>query len=254
MVKEKEIDALISEFNRLSKGLINFEKLALYTSTFHSTKIEGCTLTEKQVVDLLEDSKTAGTKSHEDHLMVFDYFTALKSIVEAAHEKKRFSLSFIKSLGGLVLKNTGGKVSSMSGDFDSSKGDFRKVNVYAGSRRFPDFSKVESMCRSFCETANKKMATAKTNREKLEVAFYVHFQLVTIHPFSDGNGRVSRIVMTYIFLYFGLPVGFVFSKDRLKYIEALEASRKTESMDPFYKFMFAQYSKSLKSEIKILKG
>jgi Fic family protein len=78
--------------------------------------------------------------------------------------------------------------------------------------------------------------------------------LVSIHPFGDGNGRISRLLMNYILAYFDLPLTIVFKEDRIKYIDALEASRNNEQITIFFKFMFAQYKKFIKKELKILKS
>lgn len=65
----KEIELLIKEYSTKTKGIVNFEKHTLYVSTFHSTAIEGGTLTENQVIDLLSYGKTAASKPFKDHLM-----------------------------------------------------------------------------------------------------------------------------------------------------------------------------------------
>jgi hypothetical protein len=56
--------------------------------------------------------------------------------------------------------------------------------------------------------------------------------------------------MNYIQTYFNLPISIVFKSSRLKYIDALEKSRKNENLEIFYSFMFSEYSKFLKKEIK----
>jgi len=60
--------------------------------------------------------------------------------------------------------------------------------------------------------------------------------------------------MNYILAYFELPMTIVFKQDRIKYIDALEASRNKENRTIFFKFMFAQYEKFIKKELKILKS
>jgi Fic family protein len=72
-------------------------------------------------------------------------------------------------------------------------------------------------------------------------------------PFVDGNGRTSRLLMNYMQSRFGLPLSIVYKQDKMKYFDALESSRKKESMIPFYNFMYGQYEKFLKQEIKELK-
>jgi len=45
---------------------------------------------------------------------------------------------------------------------------------------------------------NEKIKTVSTVQEKIEISFAAHFDLVSIHPFYDGNGRTSRLLMNYI--------------------------------------------------------
>jgi len=59
--------------------------------------------------------------------------------------------------------------------------------------------------------------------------------------------------MNYIQAYFGLPLSVVFKSDRISYINALEATRKTEKLSTFFRFMYNQYAKFLKSEIAEMK-
>lgn len=92
-----------------------------------------------------------------------------------------------------------------------------------------------------------------TFEEKSNLAFHVHFQFVSIHPFGEGNGRTSRLLMNYIQAWYGLPLSIVFKQDRIRYINALEAARIKDTDEPFFDFMYSQYSKFLKNEISQLK-
>jgi Fic family protein len=88
----------------------------------------------------------------------------------------------------------------------------------------------------------------------LNLAFKVHFDFVSIHPFGDGNGRTSRLLMNYIQAWFNIPLSIVFKQDRIKYVEALESARNKEDAAVFYQFMYGQYGKFLKAEIEQLGG
>ena len=85
-------------------------------------------------------------------------------------------------------------------------------------------------------------------------SFDAHFDLVSTHPFYDGNGRTSRLLMNYIQLYYQLPMAIVFTEDKADYIQALEDSRNKESLIPFRDFMNAQYGKFLSREIQNFKN
>ncbi len=245
----RTIEQLIKEHKNLTKGIVNYDKHAFYVSTFHSTAIEGSTLTEGQVIDLLSYGKTSPKKPFQDHLMVMDHYQAMIYTINLAKNKIPLSIKNIQEIGALVMKNTGSTINTALGTYDISKGEFRKSSVYAGRRQFPDAKKVNQMVSILLLSINKEIQKVKTVEDKLKLAFKIHFEFVSIHPFGDGNGRVSRLLMNYVQQYFNLPTSIVFKNSRIKYIEALEASRKTESLEPFYKFMFSEYSKFLKIEI-----
>ncbi len=249
----EKIESLVTDFQLCSKGMIDFGKYSYYAITHHSTSIEGSTLTESQVVNLLEYGKPATNKPFDHHLMVVDHFHALQFVVEEAEKKQNMSPEFIREMNAFVMKNTGGVINTVLGNYNIARGEFRLGTVRAGTRTFPDYKKVPELVSQLCTEANEKLKTVHTFEEKCNLAFQVHFKLVSIHPFGDGNGRTSRLLMNFIQAFFGLPLSIVFQQDRIRYINALEASRKKESEKPFFDFMYSQYSKLLKKEIAQLK-
>jgi Fic family protein len=172
---ENEIYSLIEEYTTLSKGVLNFDKLALYISTFHSTSIEGSTLTENEVIDLLTLNKTAPKKPFEHHLMVSDYYNAMNFVLSNASEKKEITESFVKNIGHLVKKNTGSEVNTMIGMYDTSKGDYRLGGVFAGKRQFPDYKKVPKLVNELIQSTNFQLKKAVSIEEQLKLSFKFHF-------------------------------------------------------------------------------
>ena len=86
--------------------------------------------------------------------------------------------------------------------------------------------------------------------EIYNLAFDAHFSLVTIHPFGDGNGRVSRLLMNYVLAYHKQPLALIFAEDKVDYIKALEDSRNQESYVSFRNFMYSQQTKFYEQEIQ----
>ena len=148
-VDYKEIEALSKQYYKLSITIINHNKYIAYSLTHHSTAIEGSTLTESQVINLLEFGKTATTKPYEHHLMVSDFYKAFLFMNYYSKENKQLNINFIQELAGLVVKSTSGLVSTIGGDFDISKGEFRLCSVRAGNRFFPDYKKVPKLVTDF---------------------------------------------------------------------------------------------------------
>lgn len=248
-MKITEIEQLIEKYNAAKSGMIDYKMYALYALTHHSTAIEGSTLSESEVIDLLYQDKTTENKPFEHHLMAADYFAAIKYVLEQAKGQQKLTLDFIKKVNGLVMKNTGGVVNTILGSFDISAGDLRMSNVRAGNRRFPDHSKVKSLLTAILREFNNRILTVKTLQEKLELSFWLHFELVSIHPFGDGNGRTSRLLMNFVQEYFNLPLCVVYKSDKLRYFKALEETRAADDVNIFYEFMFEQYKKFLETEV-----
>ena len=78
--------------------------------------------------------------------------------------------------------------------------------------------------------------------------------MVSIHPFADGNGRLSRLLMNYVQHVHKLPLSVIYNQDKINYYSALESTRKKEDIKVFYKFMFDQTKKHIKSQINILQN
>ena len=252
----KKTENLITLYQKYAGGIVDYQKYTYYAITHHSTAIEGSTLSASQVINLLEYDKSVANKPFSEHQMVIDHFKAMQFSDEYLREKttEKFILSidFIKKLGEKVMYSTGGSVNTMLGTYNIAKGDFRLSSVYAGTRTFPDYKKVPDLLEKMCLKINEKLKTVITLEEKLDLAFELHFDFVSIHPFGDGNGRTARLLMNLIQLYFDLPLSIVFKQDRIKYINALEKTCKNDDIKHFLAFMYAQYAKFLTKEIKVL--
>lgn len=249
-MNEQTIISLINKFQSLNlSAIIDFDKFNGYAITHHSTTIEGSTLTETETRLLLDEGITPAGKPLLHSLMVQDHYNALLFITQKAKEKKNINPEFIQQINAAVMKQTGSIYQTVFGELDAGKGVFRKGNVSAGSTYFVGYEKVEPLVKKLCDSINEKIITVNSLVEKLNLCFDAHFDLVTIHPFYDGNGRTSRLLMNYLQLYFNLPLSIVFKEDKAAYFEALQQTRKEENISIFQKFMFAQYTKYLQQEI-----
>ncbi|GAB1415967.1 Fic family protein [Paludibacter sp.] len=243
------LQSLVAEYKETARGQVDLKKFTYYAITYHSTAIEGSTLTEGQVYNLLDLDMPAKNKPFSEQQMVIDHQKALVYTLNKSLEKNLLTEEFIQEIGGLVVRNTGSVYNTSLGTFDSTKGDYRLVNVHAGARTFPNYAKVPGLMKDFVKEINRKILSAKSFQEKCEVAFEAHYQFVSIHPFADGNGRNSRLIMNYILSYFDLPIFYVFKANRISYIRALEKARESGKIEVFYDFMYKQYKKFLERKI-----
>jgi Fic family protein len=89
----------------------------------------------------------------------------------------------------------------------------------------------------------------KKNRNKLYpiyLAALVHLKFATIHPFGDGNGRISRLFMNYVLNKHGYPMMVIDYTDRNSYYNSLERSQLAKDETIFTQWFFKRYSKEFK--------
>lgn len=123
----------IQEYKELGmSNLIDYDKFYLYSIVTHSTAIEGSTMTEVENQVLFEEGLAARGKSMEELNMNLDLKAAYERSMELAKGHTPISLGVLKHLSSIVMRRTGREYSTLSGSFDSSRGDLRKVNVTAG--------------------------------------------------------------------------------------------------------------------------
>lgn len=247
----KKLDILREQYLSLNLNeVLDYEKFAMISIVYNSTKIEGCSLSENDTKVLLENNITAKGKPLTDHLMVKDHYAAFEYIKSQAQLKQPLTLGLIKNTAALVMKNTGGIVNTIAGSFDTSKGDLRLAQVYVDKKYFPDFTKVEGLLKNLVKQINDKINTTKTAEDILKLSADLHYNLVNIHPFGDGNGRTSRLMMNYIQLYFNEPLIKIFTEDRAEYINALNKTEEAEDINIFRDFICSQQIKFYENEIE----
>jgi Fic family protein len=251
----KSFLSLLNKFRKMNiQEAVNFDRMNEILISHHSTAIEGSSLTEEEVRLLLTEGITAAGKPLEDHNMVKDHQEALVFTIETAKRQPDLSPAFIQQLSSLVMKTTGGIIHATAGSYDSSKGDFRKSMVHVGNRYFGDYKKVPDQVAHLCKSINERLKNVKTTEEIYDLAFDSHYNFVSIHPFADGNGRVSRLVMNYVLAWHKQPLAILYKEDKAEYFQALEQSREEENTGPFRDFMYRQQSKYLAQEIKKAKN
>ncbi len=255
MEGEKNIVALIKVYQSLNlSDVLHHDKFLYYTLTFHSTAIEGSTLTEMETRLLLDEGITPGGKPLEHSQMVKDHYDALRFTLEKARKKTAVSAALVQQINTHVMKTTGSVYHTVLGDIDAAKGEYRKGNVSAGGHYFVAYDKVPSLTNQLTEAITIQLEHATTIEEKLQLSFRAHYELVTIHPFYDGNGRTSRLMMNYVLERSGLPLCILYKEDKALYYEALQKGQQQGVLQPFYDFMYRQYEKHLLEEISRAQG
>lgn len=208
---------------------VDYQKFYLYSIVTHSTSIEGSTVTEIENQLLFDEGIAAKGRSLTEQMMNVDLKDAYLYAFRVASENPTYTPQLLQQLSALVMRRTGSEYSTIAGHFDSSKGEFRLCNVSAGigGRSYLAYNKVPRAVDDFCRWLNEEISKV----DKINIAtcyrlsFEAHFRLVTIHPWVDGNGRTTRLVMNLIQRQLGLVPSIVRKEDKGEYIQSLVDSR-----------------------------
>lgn len=251
-----KLERLITQYKELGiDNQIDYDKFYLYSLITHSTAIEGSTITELENQIMFDHGVSLKGKSIIEQSMNLDLKTAYEQSIELAKQHTPLSIEMFISLSALVMKNTGKVYKTILGDFSSACGDLRLLNVSAGigGHSYMNYSKVPAKLAEFCERLNVQRAKASEMSvdDLYQMSFDAHYNLVTIHPWADGNGRMARLVMNMLQFEFGLIPTKILKEDKEEYIKALVATRETDNLDIFRSFMSSMMERNLQNEITI---
>ena len=249
------LDTLISKYKELGiDQQIDYDKFYLYSLITHSTAIEGSTITELENQIMFDHGVSIKGKSLEEQSMNIDLKNAYEEAINLAKNHAPITIDSLISLSALVMKNTGKEYKTILGDFSSAKGELRLLNVTAGfgGRSYMNYNKVPTKLAEFCNqlNADRKNAKKKSITELYKLSFDAHFNLVTIHPWADGNGRMARLIMNMLQFEFGLIPTIIHKEYKEEYIKALVATREEDNLDIFRAFMTKMMEENLTAEIE----
>lgn len=203
--------------------------------TYNTQRIEGSMLTLRETANLLERGITPKDKPLDD-------------VIEAEAHRKVFydMLGHSKDLSLQAVSYWHKKL------FERTKPDIAGViRVYnvgiSGSRFAPPFpAELNFMLKGFFDWYGQN----KKKLNPVELAALVHLKFVTIHPFGDGNGRISRLMMNFVLHKHGYPMLDIPYEKRAGYYNALERSQTKENDSPFLNWFFRRYIKEHKKLLK----
>lgn len=254
----KEIDKkLIDTVARyVASGIeqqVDYDKFYLYSLITHSTAIEGSTVTEVENQLLFDEGISAKGRSLTEQMMNVDLRDAYLYGFDWVKTAGSYTVESLCELSAKVMRRTGSEYSTLGGSLDSSKGELRRCNVSAGigGRSYLSCQKVPKATADFCTWLNEELA--RIDRADIaacyRLSFEAHFRLVTIHPWVDGNGRTTRLLMNMVQRQLGLIPSIVTKEDKGEYIQALIDSRENEDSTIVQNVMMAQHIANLESRI-----
>lgn len=232
---------------------VDYQKFYLYSIVTHSTAIEGSTVTEIENQLLFDEGIAAKGRSLTEQMMNVDLKDAYLYAFKIASENPTYTPQLLQQMSALVMRRTGSEYSTIAGHFDSSKGEFRLCNVSAGigGRSYLAYNKVPRAVDDFCSWLNEEIANA--DRANIaacyRLSFEAHFRLVTVHPWVDGNGRTTRLVMNMIQRQLGLVPSIVRKDDKGEYIQSLVDSRENDDSTIAQDVMLRQHIANINRRI-----
>ena len=191
------------------KQLKDYYRIGL---TYTSNAIEGNTLTKSETKVVIEDGITIGGKSLREHNEAIGHAKAYDHIYSLLD--KRVSEEDVLFLHKLFFEQ-----------IDSGKaGSYRKKNVIITGTDYlpPDYQKVPELMKKHIENINKDVK----DKHLLEQASYLHAEFESIHPFTDGNGRIGRLLLSIFTIKKGYCPVIIPPIKRAEYITAMRKSNK----------------------------
>jgi Fic family protein/DNA-binding XRE family transcriptional regulator len=246
-----KLEQILKEIDGLKKELIQFRKYDSFRIsqaleleyTFESNKIEGNTLTLKETDLIVNEGLTISGKSMREHLEAINHQEAIAYIKELMDKNTAINEREILCIHNLILR----------GIYPEDAGKYRKVQVMIkGSSHMPPqpFLVAKEMEELFIW-----YQTNKNNLHPVILAAEMHERVVTIHPFIDGNGRTSRLLMNLILLQHGYVIANIKGthESRMSYYNALEACQVENNKEHFLLFIAQTEKECLERYLSIIK-
>lgn len=233
---------LLRQYKELGiSNQIDYDKFYLYSIITHSTAIEGSTVTEVEAQLLFDEGITAKGKPINEQLMNLDLKDAYEYGAAWIKRHEAITVDTLITLASKVMAKTGSIYNSFGGTFDASKGELRRLNVTAGAggSSYMNWMKVPQRLEAFCqELNNRRRALDPTDFCAVyELSFWAHYELVTIHPWADGNGRTSRLLMNLLQMEYEVLPTKVLKQEKGEYIQSLINTRENEDIEIFLNCM-----------------
>ncbi|MFH7005510.1 Fic family protein [Flavobacterium bizetiae] len=246
----KTLENLLKEIDLLKTKLDSYRQYDSYRITqaleleytFESNRIEGNTMTLRETDMVINEGLTISGKSMREHLEAINHQEAIGFIKDLMQRNVSLNERDLLSIHNLILR----------GIIPEDAGRYRKVQVMIkGSTYMPPqpFMVAKEMEDYFI--------WYETNKNKLHpviLAAEMHERLVTIHPFIDGNGRTSRLIMNLILLQKGYIIANIKGdyESRMQYYQTLETAQTKNNKEDFLLFVAQTEKENMERYIGII--
>ena len=199
--------------------------------TYNTNRIEGSTLTLRDTANLLNEGISPRNRPVRDIKEAESHKKVFYNMLEY---KKELNLSIVLYWHGLLLQDTDKEIAGQIRN--------HQVAIAGTAVQLPSPVELNPRLDDFFAWYNKE----KNRLHPVELAALVHLKFVSIHPFTDGNGRTSRIMMNFVLHKNKLPMLDISYSNRASYYTALERSQKTGKDYIFVQYLIKRYVKEYK--------
>jgi Fic family protein len=236
-IKKQQLDALRKDLdNATISEALKVEFL------YESNRIEGNTLTLRETQLVVNEGITISGKSMREHLEAINHKEAILFVEDIIGKQIELSDYTLRQIHALVLHSI---------DRENA-GQYRRLPVMiAGSKHLPP---QPYLLQTLMDDYFLFYDTYKDKLHTVVLAAEMHERLVNIHPFIDGNGRTSRLIMNLILLQRGFPLAIIGGdyESRMAYYEALENVQDQQDKLSFILFIAEKVLVALDRYINIL--
>lgn len=219
--------------------LSSYEKDFELTFTHNSTAIEGNTLTLMETKVVLEDGISVGGKELREIYEVVNHKKAYRYVKRCIAEGKPLSETIVKNIHAILTENI-----IIGGIYRN-----QEVRISGAGHTPPAGNEMYRQIKDFYSDLDWK----KKALNPIEYAAWTHAEFVRIHPFIDGNGRTSRLIMNYQLMAAKfLPVSIA-KENRLDYYNALEEYAVNKNLVPFTELIATLEDEQLNAYIRLIK-
>lgn len=199
-------------------------------NTWGTNAIEGSTITREDAEKILLNGKSVANRPTRDVMETIQHERAFRGLLE--RRKEEINLETVLELHEEVFRNT----------LDDA-GRWRRTNVRVRGAKFTP-PRMEKVVREMEDWEREYRQRDLRGEEIFRLGAWMHFEFERIHPFSDGNGRVGRLLLNLHFLRKNWPPIHILPEHRGKYLDSLNEAA-NENLSPLETFLRIRMGSSL---------
>jgi len=210
---------------------------------YHSSKIENDEIKLNYVHELFDkDDVNSYTGSTKTLFEIHNSKAAYERMLSAFDDKQIVDEEFLKEIQMILTKGTYDERRYQIGE---RSGEYKHHDYVTGKNEVG--ASVEDVQEEICELLDELEDIDDKNA--LVAAAYFHAKFENIHPFSDGNGRVGRLLMNYILLIHNHPPITIYEEDRKEYYNALKKFDEDIELNSLIDFLKSQLVKTWEKQL-----